>query len=356
MAIITTKTYNVYIDEPLQILKEKIAALEGSKYFVLVDENTREHCLPTIINLCEGTELNIIEIRSGEENKTLDTCQDIWSKLTENGGDRKSVLINLGGGVIGDMGGFAASCFMRGMRFVHIPTTLLSQVDASVGSKLGIDYKDIKNLIGLFNDPEFVFIHSPFLKTLPLRQLKSGFAETIKHALIKSNDLWNELKIIDSIENISDWTNNIFKSVSIKNNIVNEDPYERGLRKILNFGHTIGHAIESSKLHTNQPLLHGEAIITGMLVESYIACKSKLLSMEAFKEIESFFVAHYPYLFQKDYQLEDIIPFLQFDKKKVGDTILFALIDRIGAAQYDVQVSNQLINEAFNETLIRRDD
>ncbi|NNE25558.1 MAG: 3-dehydroquinate synthase [Saprospiraceae bacterium] len=351
MAVLKTKSYHVYIDESLDLFYEKLELLEASSVFVLVDENTLQHCLPILADLDGKYKLFIIQITSGEENKTLDTCRYIWTRLSELGGDRKSVLINLGGGVIGDMGGFAASCYMRGIRFIQVPTSLLSQVDASVGSKLGVDFNGAKNMIGVFNDPEFVFIHSPFLKTLPNRQLRSGYAETIKHALIYDRHLWETLKPINELNKTDSWAENILKSVSIKNTIVNQDPYENSIRKILNFGHTIGHAIESSYLNRPAPLLHGEAIILGMLVESYISVKLNLLDPEAFNAIESFLKTEYSDLFQLAFNASEIFSYLKFDKKKFGESILFALIDSIGSTRYDIEIPDTLIREALNNTL-----
>ena len=211
-----------------------------SKVAILVDENTKRDCLP---KLPQFENPIIIEIKSGEENKNINTCNFIWEQLTAQHFDRNSLLINLGGGVIGDMGGFAASTYKRGIDFIQIPTTLLAMVDASVGGKLGVDFNGLKNQIGLFNNPESVLIFPEFLETLPENQLKSGFAEVVKHALISDKNLWEELTstTFDKLN----WEAIILTSIQIKNNIILSDPFEKGNRKKLNFGHTFGHAVES---------------------------------------------------------------------------------------------------------------
>ncbi|MTI19497.1 3-dehydroquinate synthase, partial [Fulvivirga sp. RKSG066] len=261
------------------------------------------HCLPLLNNVLK--EAKIIAIKSGEKNKTLDTCSDIWEKMTEYGLDRKSLMINLGGGVIGDMGGFGASTYKRGIDFINIPTTLLSQVDASVGGKLGIDFKGFKNHIGLFKDPKMVLVDSKFLNTLPKRELRSGFAEIIKHSIIADKNQWNKIKVhaFDEL----DFEKLIQQSVAIKVKVVEEDPEEAGLRKILNFGHTIGHAIESFYLETPSQLLHGEAIAIGMICEAYVAEQKNMLTSVELKEITDYIFGIYG---KTDLPKEDFDPII----------------------------------------------
>ncbi|MCZ2102743.1 MAG: 3-dehydroquinate synthase, partial [Chitinophagales bacterium] len=265
MKHIKGKHGNIYFND-WSALKQKIQATSWSKIFVLVDENTEKYCL---FHLLEQMDLpiHVIKIPSGEQHKNLNTCQLVWQNLMAKGADRLSLLINLGGGVIGDLGGFCAGTYMRGIRFIQIPTTLLSQVDASVGGKLGVDFMERKNMIGLFGNPEAVFIFTDFLKTLPERELKSGYAEMLKHALIADKDAWNRLSKTD-VATINDWESTIYESVMIKQSIIQEDPLEAGKRKILNFGHTVGHAIESYWISREKPLLHGEAIAIGMVAEA----------------------------------------------------------------------------------------
>ena len=244
MNVIDLDTYKIHIGDFWKDLQlDKYSTL-----FVLVDENTRAFCLPIFEQKISNLAYHIIEIPSGETHKNIATCQFIWSEMVKYGADRKSCLINLGGGVIGDMGGFTASTFYRGMDFIQIPTTLLSQVDASIGGKLGIDFMNLKNAVGLFKNPKQVCISADFLHTLSPREIRSGFAELIKHGLIASKKDWDELKDIKSISEVADWEKYIIPSLAIKKAVVQEDPFEMGLRKSLNFGHTIGHAIESHAL------------------------------------------------------------------------------------------------------------
>lgn len=321
-------------------LKHQIDALNPDKIAVLVDENTKRHCLEKLEYSFDVT----IEIESGERNKNLNTCEVIWKALTDASFTRKSLLVNLGGGVIGDMGGFAASTYKRGIRFISIPTTLLSQVDASIGGKLGIDFGLFKNHIGLFQNPNHVIIDPSFLTTLSLRELKSGYAEVLKHSLIYDKDQWDRLKVI-SFE-VLDWKEIIPRSVEIKHEIVGQDPLENGLRKILNFGHTLGHAIESHFLASDNPLLHGEAVAIGMMLESHISYTKGWISKEDLDEIT--------HLMRELYSLNDILPdyaalstLLIQDKKNVGSTVSFSLIEKIGKCLYDITVSEHEILESL---------
>ena len=237
MKEIKADNYSVWIGE------NSISKLDVSQYSkigILVDENTKEFCLPLLSEIKKSV---IIEIKSGEENKNIDSCNLIWEALTKNCFDRNSLLINLGGGVIGDMGGFCASTYKRGIEFIQIPTSLLAMVDASVGGKLGVDFNGLKNQVGLFSNPKSVIINPKFLETLPEDELRSGFAEVVKHALIVDKNLWNHLKN-NPFQDLY-WEEIIESSVQIKNKIVMSDPKEKGERKKLNFGHTFGHAIES---------------------------------------------------------------------------------------------------------------
>ena len=302
--------------------------LDYSQIAILVDEITKRDCLP--IFLGANPQLNhalIIEIKSGEENKDISTCSFIWEQLTKTNFDRNSLLINLGGGVIGDMGGFAASTYKRGIDFIQIPTTLLAMVDASVGGKLGIDFKDLKNQIGLFNNPKAVLIYPNFLKTLPENQLKSGFAEVLKHALIADVDLWEKLKEIPFKD--LNWEEIIETSIQIKNSIVKDDPFEHGDRKKLNFGHTFGHAIESYYLEKGTPILHGEGVFMGIILETEISH----LSENDKNEIKNYILRNFalPYT-PKKYNLHK---FLINDKKNKNSKINFSLLKSIGNCSID---------------------
>src|SRR5210317_90177 len=244
MTPILSENYFVRFNEDAyENLNEMISDLNPSTLFVLVDENTHDACLSLFLSNINSTKrIEIIEIESGEENKNLDTCSGVWNALTELGADRKSLLLNLGGGVITDLGGFVASTFKRGIKFINIPTTLLSMVDASVGGKTGVDLGVLKNQIGLFSNPEMVIIDERFLETVSDRELRSGLAEIIKYGLSYDKSIWNTIQNLDEISTKS-LAPLIHRSIEIKNEVVTEDPFEKGLRKVLNFGHTLGHAI-----------------------------------------------------------------------------------------------------------------
>ena len=315
------------IDYSIWIGENSLSKLDISTYSkvaILVDENTKRDCLfklPQIENAL------IIEIKSGEEYKNISTCNFIWEQLTINNFDRNALLINLGGGVIGDMGGFCATTYKRGLEFIHIPTTLLAMVDASVGGKLGIDFKGFKNQIGLFNNPKAVLISSEFLETLAESELKSGFAEVVKHALISDNSLWLKLKNTPFTD--LDWEDIIDTSVQIKNKIVLADPFEKGERKKLNFGHTFGHAIESYYLEKRTPISHGEAVFMGMILEAEISDLSETNK----NEIKNYILSNFalPYTPNKTY----LHKFLLNDKKNQNEKINFTLLNGIGNCSID---------------------
>lgn len=317
-----------------------------SQVFVLVDEHTSELCLPILRDgLGDFQNYSIIETQAGEQHKTIDFCIGIWNTLLDFNADRKSLLINLGGGVVTDMGGFIAATFKRGIDFVNVPTTLLSQVDASVGGKTGIDLDENKNMIGTFSIPEAVFIESEFLETLPSREILSGFAEIIKHGLIADEVLFNQI-LNSNLENIH--PDLIIKSVIIKNKIVEHDPKEKGLRKILNFGHTIGHAIETYSLQNDpQPLNHGEAIVVGMVCESFISTVVNKLTPEELNIIVDFLLKIYPKYNLEEKAFEQILLTLTHDKKNENHQLLFSLLNRIGDCDFNINVTNELIIESL---------
>jgi 3-dehydroquinate synthase len=338
--------YDIYVENGLAALDQYIQENKFSKLFFLVDSNTEELCLPIVLkNLPSVNTYDIIAIDPGEENKNIDFCIGIWKMLLDFEADRNSLLINVGGGVVTDMGSFAASTFKRGIAFVHVPTTLLSQVDASVGGKTGIDMDEVKNCIGTFTQPQAVVIDPIFLKTLSDRQLVSGFAEMIKHGLIADVQELNILKhttpkkiSIDCIE----------KSIRIKNEIVKADPEEKGLRKILNFGHTIGHAIESYFLQSPTPLLHGEALAMGMYCETYLSQKHNSLSEKEAEEIYELLKTTFPLVAIPETAISSLLNFMKQDKKNIGDQIGFALLDKIGACSYNHYLSSEEITQSLH--------
>ncbi len=324
-----------------------------SRVGVLTDENTLLHCYPIIKDYLPKNHL-VFTIKSGEEYKNLETCEQIWQFLTENNFDRKAILINLGGGVIGDMGGFCAATYKRGIDFIQMPTTLLSQVDASVGGKLGIDFKGFKNHIGVFKMPKKVLIYPYFLKTLPKREVVSGYAEVVKHALIKDAQHWDILKKNVDLDQL-DWQQIIPHSIEIKNSVVEDDPFENGVRKILNFGHTIGHAIESYFLESDkEKLLHGEAIAIGMICEAFIAYQKKYINEATFNEIAQYLLRVYPSVQITQEDIEQIIPLTLQDKKNTKGTINASLLENTGKANYNQPISFDEIKqsiERYNDLL-----
>ncbi len=347
MRSIESISYSIFFENSLDTLPEFLTKRNYSKILVLVDNNTEKFCLPAMQNLLlPEIHFDVIEIDAGEENKNIDFCIGIWKMLLEFGADRNSLLINLGGGVVTDIGGFAASTFKRGIDFINIPTTLLSQVDASVGGKTGIDMDSVKNIVGTFTQPQAVFIETEFLKTLPKRELYSGFAEMIKHGLIYDRDYFEKLRNLKP-EDISE--DEIFRSVEIKNEVVKADPFEKGLRKILNFGHTIGHAIESYSLdHDKKSLLHGEAIAIGFICEAYLSYKNNGLSEPELQEICRYLNSVYPKYKIKRNSLPALIELMKNDKKNSFNKINFSLLSEIGKCGTDSFCTEEDIKESLN--------
>ena len=336
-----------YTNASFEELNNYILKTDLSKIFILVDENTKKYCLP-ILKKTALFSFSIIEIRSSELHKNLDTLQQIWKTLTVKAADRKSLLLNLGGGIITDIGGFAAAAFKRGMRFINIPTTLLGMVDASIGGKTGIDFMGLKNQIGLFATPEMVVINKVFLQTLPTRELKSGMAEVVKYGLISDIRIWEYFKELNSSNKISNEI--IQKSIDIKEKIVLADPKERGIRKILNFGHTLGHAIETHFLNKpkKEQLLHGEAVGIGMILATHLSYQTKNLPHKTLLEITSSIKSYYKNTIPKRISKDDytaIQELLKHDKKNTHGKVNFILISAIGKPLLDCEVtSSEIIN------------
>lgn len=316
-----------------------------SKVVVLADTHTRRHCYERLKKLLPRHTL--ITIPSGEAHKTLATCETIWEAMTAAELDRHALMINIGGGVIGDMGGFCAAVYKRGIDFVQIPTTLLSQVDASVGGKLGVDFRGFKNHLGVFNQPRRVLIDPVFLETLPVRELRSGFAEVVKHCLIADTDKWEDIRTRDLDE--QNWPDLIAHSVEIKKRVVAQDPTEKGLRKILNFGHTLGHAIETYFLDkpAHQRLLHGEAIAAGMVMESYLAYRKKMISRQTLEQIEEFIFSIFGKVGIELSDMDAIVSLTRQDKKNRGREVRFSLLDGAGSCAYDIVVTPAQMRKAL---------
>nr|WP_322624430.1 3-dehydroquinate synthase [uncultured Flavobacterium sp.] len=344
--------YNIYFNEDCYTyLNQLLVAGSYSRIFILSDENSAVHCLPHFLaNLATEIPIELLEIEPGEENKNIDTCIQLWEALTELGADRKSLMINIGGGVLTDLGGFVALTFKRGMDFINVPTTLLAMVDASVGGKTGIDLGALKNQVGIISNPNAVLVDTTFLETLPAEQMRSGLAEMLKHGLIIDKAYWNEFTGLESLTT-DDLGELIHRSVEIKNEVVTQDPTEKGLRKILNFGHTLGHAVESYFLESEdkQTLLHGEAIAIGMVLESYISKEMGLLSETEYREIKEVISGLY---FPVEFTSQDIAvitSLLVHDKKNEGGEVKFTLLEKIGNAVINKNVENSLIVNAFDD-------
>ena len=334
---------SVVIDSISSSLPQFLSQNSYSKVMVLVDQNTKKFCYPLVKEFLPAHK--VITIKSGEEHKNLDTCQQIWEEMTQNALDRHALLINLGGGVIGDMGGFCASTYKRGIDFIQIPTTLLSQVDASVGGKLGIDFQGLKNHIGVFTLPKTVLIDAVFLNTLSEAERRSGFAEIVKHCLIRDKAKWNEIRVKDIEE--QDFLDLIKHSVEIKKQVVAEDPTEKGLRKILNFGHTLGHAIETYFLEKKK-LLHGEAVAVGMIAEAYISFEKKMIDEATLSQIEEFLFSVYGQVRIEASEFDSIINLTLQDKKNKGKVVRASLLDGIGSCQFDIPISKAEMKKSLN--------
>lgn len=328
--------------------------IEENKYsniFILVDSHSNEYCLNRFLPfLATEKTIEIIEIEAGETEKNIATCVEIWTILTELGGDRKTLMINLGGGVITDIGGFVASTFKRGIDFIHIPTTLLAMVDASVGGKNGVDLGNLKNQIGVINTPQMVLIDTEYLATLPQNEMRSGLAEMLKHGLIFDADYWAQFRDLSQLD-FADFDALIYRSIEIKNEIVMQDPTENGIRKALNFGHTLGHAIESYFLENEnkKTLLHGEAIAAGMILESYISWQKKLISAVEYLEIKDTINAVFEQIDFEQSDLNPILDLLIHDKKNEYGKVQFALLDGIGSIKINQEAENELIIKSFTD-------
>ena len=312
---------------------ELLATYKLAKIAILVDENTHDHCLPYLLTgFDELANSEIIMLPAGEENKVLEVCFQVWETLTEAGFGRHDLLLNLGGGMVTDLGGFVASVYKRGIAFVNIPTSLLAIVDAAVGGKTGIDLAGYKNQIGTFQDPLTTFIDIGFLNSLPEEEWRNGFAELIKHALIADKSLWQGLVDIQHIrqELSPDF---IQKGVHIKQAIVLEDPKEKGLRKILNFGHTIGHALESYYLAQSNPIAHGHCVAIGMLIEAKISQLQVGLSSKAFDEIAACIKRHFTLHIPTE--IDAVWSLMQQDKKNQNGEVRCCLLSKIGTCVYD---------------------
>lgn len=317
---------------------------KNSKITILVDENTHDYCLEHVLTqFDELREAEIMLLPEGEENKVLEVCFQVWEALSEYKVSRHDLIINLGGGLVTDMGGFIASVYKRGIDFVHIPTSLLAMVDASIGGKTGIDLGRFKNQLGVFSNPQVIYIDPVFLATLPPNELANGYAEMLKHALIASKKHWEEL----TGKELNLGLDAIKTSIEIKNQIVTADPKESGERKKLNFGHTFGHALEGFFLHSDEQLQHGHAVALGLLCESYISHKRGFLPTTAFHDIVQTLCGIYPIPELDDTQFDAIHELMQHDKKNKDGNILCVLLEDIGKAIIDQRLEKKEIDESL---------
>ena len=342
------KDFSVHIgSEVFELLLEHLIERSYSKVFVLVDENTEKYCLPALSHYL--FDIKLIKIQGGEQHKTLETAQYIWNFLQQQEADRNSVLINLGGGIIGDIGGFCASTFKRGMDYINAPTTLLAMVDSGIGGKTGIDYNGYKNAIGTISQPKAVYINPELLKTLPKDELLNGFAEIIKHGLILDKTYWE--KIVKT--GFDDWeklATLISGSIKLKLDVVKKDPKEESYRKILNFGHTIGHAIEAYSLKRDKkPLRHGEAVAIGMICEAYLSKTQLDLSTKDLREIAAFISRYFTKYSLRSILSPELINLMRQDKKNDHpDAINFTLLKKIGKGSINHVCSESQIAAALN--------
>ncbi len=330
-------------------LRKIIRKYPAGKVFLLTDQIASQFCLPVIQPIIDEFSIPWLAIPSGEENKNIQSVCLVWEFLSKTGADRKSLLINLGGGMLTDLGGFAASTFKRGLDFVNIPTTLLAQVDASIGGKTGFNFNGLKNEIGVFMEPNSVIINTNFLKTIDQENFLSGYAEMLKHGLIKSPEHWNELMLFD-LENIDyeKLQKIIAHSVAVKEWHVLNDLTEQNIRKGLNFGHTVGHAFESYAMKTNRPILHGFAVVYGMIAELFLSAKKCGMDQNELNCISAWMLDKYGKFEILESDFEALYQLMTHDKKNEGKRINFTLIPEIGKVEINVDCSKELILEALN--------
>ena len=330
-------------------VEKTIQNIPHDKLFILTDENTHIHCLPLLAGIPLLQEAKEIVIPSGDTNKTIENLSRVWQILTENGATRHSLLVNLGGGMITDLGGFAAATFKRGIKYINISTTLLGAVDAAVGGKTGINFEGYKNEIGSFYPSEAVIISSDFFHTLGCTDILSGYAEMIKHALIHSNEEWEEV-LAYSFDQIDYAKLNelVVRSVKVKQDVVEKDPYEKNIRKALNFGHTTAHAFESFAMHSERPVPHGYAVAWGMIVELWLSHKLCGFPKEKLQRTVRFIQKHYGAFPISCDDYEALYEIARHDKKNIGTTIHFTLLGDIGDVRIDQTADKELLFEAFD--------
>ena len=317
--------------------------------FVLGDERTLTHCLPELLAQVPALrDAETLQLRSGERSKDLEVCRALWTRLAERAADRQAVLVDLGGGVVSDVGGFTAANYKRGIRFVNVPTTVMGMVDAAIGGKTAIDVNGVKNLVGAFADPEAVYVHPPFLRTLGKREVLSGVAEMIKHGLVRDAAHWDQVRRAP-LHDLDALAPLIHRSAAIKAAVVSADPREQGERKLLNFGHTIGHALEAFAMEgTDRPLLHGEAVAIGMVCAGWLSWRMGRLDQELVHAVVGQLLGLYPAFALRSTDHHRILELMRNDKKNNGPGFRFTLLTGIGCAVTDVPVDATQVIEALD--------
>ncbi|MCD7972961.1 MAG: 3-dehydroquinate synthase [Candidatus Azobacteroides sp.] len=344
------KKQQIVVSKDLEAaLNEALATCDYDKLFILTDEVTVLLCYPLIEKVASEKKAEVITIASGDIHKDIISATQIWKYLSAHGATRKSLLVNLGGGMVTDMGGFIASTFKRGLPYMNIPTTLLGAVDAAVGGKTGINFNGLKNEVGVFNPSEVVLIDSTFFKSLDDRNLRSGYAEMLKHGLISNEKNWIDLLSFD-LENVDydKLQDLLVTSVKIKEDVVTEDPYEKGIRKALNLGHTVGHAFESFSFEKDEPILHGYAVAYGLICELYLSSVITGFPVDKLRQTVRFIREQYGIypITCKDY--EKLYEWMKHDKKNESGVINFTLLSDIGQIKINQTADQQLIFEMLD--------
>lgn len=331
-------------------LRELVLPYPDDKVFLIYETNTWKHCHSYVQGFREVPEDHILILNPGEEEKRIEQVMHVWDAFGSRGIDRQSLIINIGGGMLTDLGGFAASTLKRGLAFINIPTTLLAMVDASVGGKTGVNFRGLKNEVGLIRQPIHVLIHLPFLRTLDSENLLSGFAEMLKAGLIADADLWDQLRGFDlSGYNEEEFGKLIWRSVEIKKTIVEADPEEKGVRKALNFGHTVGHALESEALRRQQPVPHGFAVAWGMIYEARLSHKQLNLPLESVHVMRDTIHRLYGHPPVHLTDPDRLLSWMKFDKKNTGNRINFTLLESIGKCRVNCNVTEEEIRKVMSD-------
>ncbi len=339
----------IFSDDVVRDTEKMVTACAYDRLFVLVDENTRKHCWPILQRSAVLRDAHLVTIGCGDVCKTLDTVVKVWRTLGEHGATRHSCMVCLGGGMVTDLGGFAVSTFKRGIDFINVPTTLLAQVDASVGGKTGFNFGGLKNEIGLFSESRSVILSTQFLATLDRSELLSGYAEMVKHALISGAEMWRELATFDILH--PDWARLqrlVADSVAVKERIVAEDPTEKGLRRALNLGHTIGHAFESWAMTKGQPVPHGFAVAYGLVCELYLSCVKTGFPIDRLRQVAAFVREHYGRITYTCDDYAELLRLMRHDKKNTAGHINFTLLADLGDVRINQVATEKEITEALD--------